>query len=402
MSERVKWMLSPSKLEASKGCACFEENPFEGAEYKDRGTDLHEIMEKDLPTTGLESNDADAIDFCRNAVARLIEAYGPAVLDIKELSVQPCELYPRGKLDRVILFMDGHLVVLDYKFGVMPVPPAELNAQVQSYVLMAYHEINKNASDYYVEVPLPSIERITGGIIQPAEDLIDLHEFSVDQLPGFAEEIRAANDRVTYPFKQPDASDPDKCKRCKWLGECPAITGAVTKFVDRLALLPTPEVFDPTAMVRVEDRVLAQDLAGVFEAWAKMVKANNKEYALANGGTLGGVYNVSTRSNGFTVTDTQGFLEHLVKEGVLDSIEDGIKYLNVTKTRFVDGLTEIGLTPKAEVAEAVSQAIEACGEPKAPVVMIRRGGKKQIQQVIDEGIIAVPQLQLPPWMSKTK
>ena len=77
MTEPYRWKLSPSKFEASKGCPCFTENQSWGKKYKDRGTDLHKLVEvEDAPLDGLEPNDCEAVLYCRNFMVELRELLG--------------------------------------------------------------------------------------------------------------------------------------------------------------------------------------------------------------------------------------------------------------------------------------------------------------------------------------
>jgi hypothetical protein len=383
MEARYKWALSPSKFEASKGCACFEENPYVSEADKDRGTNLHSYMENiDAPLTDLDKAEAEAVQFCRDFDTQLQTEYKFKELH-RELRIKKTNRSPGGLLDLCGLTEDGILIILDWKFGVQPVPDAQDNMQLCAYALMAYgHFIDKDEA----------VNQIMAGIVQPAQQLIDMTEFEVSDLERIESELKAANDRVTDPFKQPDPSDASKCQRCRHLNRCPAITGAVTTFVERAQLLPTPENFAPDAIVSERDRVIAQELAMIFETWADRVKKSNREYAIENGGTLAGIYNITTRSNGYEIADIPTFAQALVDEGVMESPEDLLNFVKVTKTKLIDGLSQLG-NNGPEVKTIVSELEEKFGAPKPPVIVFRKGGKRQIAQAVET--LGVPMLDNP-------
>jgi len=384
MSENYRWALSPSKFEASKGCPCFEENPRSSEADKDRGTDLHEYMEDILrPLTDLEQADAEAVQFCRDFDTKVNQNYGPFVRSYRELPIRKTDRSPGGKLDFCAVNKDGTIVILDWKFGIQPVPPAESNMQIRAYALMAYEHFTTNG--------LTGINNIVAGIVQPAQNLFDITDISIDELDNIETEHKAANDRVNDPFKQPDPSDANKCARCRWASRCPAITGAVTTFVNRTQLLPMPEQFAPDAIVSERDRVIAQELALILETWAERVKHSNREYAIQNGGTLGGIYNVTTRSNGYELSDVPLFASELVKHGLIEKPEDLLNFVKVSKTKLIDGIEQ--LTGDNDVKAIVSELEEKLGAPRPPVTVFRKGGKKQIVTAMD--LLNVPMIENP-------
>lgn len=383
MSEKYRWALSPSKFEASKGCPCFEENPRSSEADKDRGTDLHGYMEDILlPVTNLEQADAEAVQFCRDQDAKIQDNYGPFVKTYRELKIPKTDRSPGGLLDFCGVNKDGTVVIIDWKFGVQPVPSAESNMQLRAYALMAH--------EYFVSKGI-KVNHIVTGIVQPAQNLLDIADIGVEELESIERELKDANDRVNDPFKQPDPSDASKCQRCKHASRCPAVAGAVTKFIDRANLLPMPEQFAPDAIVSERDRIIAQELATIFETWADRVKQSNREYAIQNEGTLGGIYNITTRSNGYEISDIPLFAEGLVREGLLEKPEDLLQFVRVAKGKLVEGLQQPGADK--DVKSTVSELEEKFGVPKPPVTVFRKGGKKQIASAIS--LLDIPMIENP-------
>jgi hypothetical protein len=378
MKEQYVWRLSPSKFEASKGCPCFKEDQGYGKQYKDRGTDLHKLVEDEsLPLDGLDDEARDAVLYCRAYAADMRANFDP-VFEARELSIDATDVHPRGKLDFVLLARYRVLHIRDWKFGEVEVA-AEDNPQMEAYALMAYNHLS--ALGY-------AIARIEVGPVQPALLAAPTAIIEIADLPRIEADLKKANDRVTDPVKLPDASDPDKCKRCEYLSRCPAITRGIVKMTTTFGL-PMPEAFDPGALVSVKDRVIAQDLAVILEAWSKQVRAKNKEYAIENGGTLGDIWNVTTRSNGTEIQDLRGFADALVAEGVLENPDQLLDFVKLQKEKLVQGLSG----PGRDVAPLVAALEERLGVPRPPVSVFKRGGKKQVKAA--ELALGVPMLENP-------
>ena len=381
MTEPYRWKLSPSKFEASKGCPCFTENQNWGQKYKDRGTDLHKLVEvEDAPLDGLEPNDCEAVLYCRNFMVELRELLGIRQ-EWKELSVAATDRHPRGKLDWVFLTEDGQLFVFDWKFGEVEVR-VEDNPQLEAYALMAYDTV-------LGRLLLPvKVDHVTVGVVQPALDSKPTLEIPLSRFAEIEANLKLANDRVTDPVKLPDASDPDKCRRCEHLHRCPAVVKGVSLATSNFGL-PMPENFDPGALVTERQRVIGQDLAVILEAWAKQVKAKNKEYAIQNGGTIGGIWSVSQRSNGVEIQDLRGFADALVADGVLESPDQILDFVALRKGALIEGLSG----PDRDVAPIVKKLEECFGVPRPPVSVFRRGGKKQVKAA--EELLDIPMLENP-------
>ncbi len=389
MTEPYRWKLSPSKFEASKGCPCFTENQSWGKKYKDRGTDLHKLVEvEDAPLDGLEPNDCEAVLYCRNFMAELRELLGIRQ-EWKELSVAATARHPRGKLDWVFLTEDGQLFVFDWKFGEVEVR-VEDNPQLEAYALMAYDTILEDPLDRSV-LPVKT-DHVTVGVVQPALDSKPTLEIPLSRFAEIEANLKLANDRVTDPVKLPDASDPDKCKRCEHLHRCPAVVKGVSLATSTFGL-PMPENFDPGALVTERQRVIGQDLAVILEAWAKQVKAKNKEYAIENGGTLGNIWNVTTRGNGVEIQDLRGFADALVEEGVLENQDQILDFVALRKGALIEGLSG----PDRDVAPIVKKLEERLGVPRPPVSVFRRGGRKAVRAA--EELLDIPMLEN-PWKTK--
>jgi len=395
MARRIRWLLSPSKLSSLDGCQCFDDNEALGQEHKDRGTDLHGITEKDLPLEGLDDESADAVLFCRRWRDGFEAAHGPFRVNIREMKFKGTEDHPPGTGDQVYLTRDWDLYIFDYKFGVMPVPTPSNNPQILAYAWASLCELLARGHIGSFD----QVRNIYGGIVQPAtED--DQHE-RLDRAAvlGMRDAMLEANARQAYPFKTPDPSDADKCARCRWVAECPAVVGTVGALVKRLELLPSPERFEPEAIVSVRDRVVAQDLAKVLVAYAEEIKRNNREYARQNGGSLGGLYFLSARGNGTEIRDVRGFVNGMVDAGLISSPEDVLDFVKLSKTRIAEMLETP--EPKSHVLEILGQLEQEYGEPRPPIEVFSRTRKKA-EAAKAELDLNVPMLALPEWARRKR
>lgn len=389
MEANYSWRLSPSKFANSRGCPCFEESQNWGKELKARGTDLHALAEnEDAPLDGLDEEAKAAVLFCREHKQKVRASYD-VVFEWNEMAVSATERHPRGKLDWVVLTRDGLLKIVDWKFGTQEVQ-AEDNPQLEAYALMARDAIELLRFGG-LATDLPPVARIEVGIVQPALLASPEIEIPLGDLDRIEADLKKANDRVTDPVKLPDASDPDKCKRCEHLHRCPAVTRGVTLATHAFGL-PMPENFDPGALVDDRTRVIAQDLAVILSAWADQVKAKNKEYAAANGGTIGGIWNVTTRSNGVELENLGAVAEALVEKGLLDDPAQLLSFAKLRKTELIEGLASPERPPE-EIAGAVKELEERLGVPRPPVSVFKRGGKKQVKAA--EELLDVPMLANP-------
>ena len=383
-----RWALSPSKLATSKNsCPCFKESDSWGAEYKNAGTNLHEYSaDRSKPLTDLSPDAQALVRFCHE-----FEDATRTAVDIQfekhEFQIQATDRHPRGTADWVFVTRDGACYIVDWKYGQQPVA-AEDNAQLRCYALMVYLEYERLRGDLPL---LPEIKSITVGIVQPALSSSDLVELPLSELPIIEAEIREINNRVTDPVKLPDAANPDVCRRCEYLHQCPAVVKGV-RLATHAFGLPMPENFNPGALVSVRDRIIAQDLAVILESWSSKVKELNKEYAIQNGGTIGGVWNCTTRGNGVEVQDVALFAEKLVEQGVLADPKDILNYTKIRKTELVEGLASPE-RPQSDVAAIVKEIEDEIGVPRPPVSVFRRGGKKQVKEA--EAMLDIPMLQLP-------
>lgn len=386
MAKRIQWRVSASGAQKARGCKLFEEDERIGVEFKDAGELLHSCLEDmSKPLTGMDDDLRGKVEFCRNWSNEFEAENGPFLLKEYEMRIKGNELHPPGTIDRLYFTESLALMCYDFKGGTQPVPSPADNPQILEYLYMAKLELERRG--------MPAPTSFIGGIVQPHLNLIDVDAIDESAIEAAGQEMRDLNEQLKFPFNQPDPSSPERCQRCRWVTECPAITGAVVRFAECANLLPMPSQLGLDALVDDRVRVIALDLSSILAAWSERVKQNCKEYAIQNGGTIGGIYNVSHRANGTEITDIPGFADGLWRAGLIENPTDVLQYVKVRKTALVDALVDNPERDKEATLATIKELEEAHGTARPPVSVFRRGGKKATKAA--EEMLDVPQLNLP-------
>jgi hypothetical protein len=208
-----------------------------------------------------------------------------------------------GTADRII-FDQGDLHMVDYKFGWGAIDDVEHNFQFIIYALGLFEQFD-------------SVEKITVHMVQPKLNVVDCHTWTRDEVPRLHAMIKESHDKVVLWEKTLDVSllnvDPINCERCRFQGNCPKWheLGIATADVvqstgltkheepkDQLTPSMIPTIINANWDIATADPVrVAQFLACIpaFEAFFKKFK----QYALE-------VNNLVGELPGFSVVQTTG------------------------------------------------------------------------------------------------
>lgn len=173
----------------------------EKSEAAERGTLLHEIMEKygrdvvPLESHGLEENDLLAVQYCAETVENIllnVEAQNP--VQQFEVQIDLSELGISGgthgcRIDRVILLPGIGTIFIDYKFGFKWVTDPEFNWQLKAYAWGVWKKFGG---------------QVQAIALQPASDedrQFLSHTFEDSEFEQIGNDIKAIVDRT----KSPDA-----------------------------------------------------------------------------------------------------------------------------------------------------------------------------------------------------
>jgi CRISPR/Cas system-associated exonuclease Cas4 (RecB family) len=243
--------------------------------YAEEGTALHEIMEKylddDEPVEkALNRVTSNGIKIVQDMIAfKLVparDALEDAMtrFDIEEFITEAHVEYTPvegsfGSCDVLAKGRDNLVVVLDYKFGHVPVSPVE-NAQLMYYAIAAMHD--PEYKDFWTG---ETTQPVVLGIIQPNDDRPDAlwtwettaHELVLMDM-ALRQAVYTAQEATSEPVKG------DHCKYCPVLAVCPQhVLGA--KSVNRLK--------DEHLL----DMAVALALVEELEPWIKKVKQFSHE-----------------------------------------------------------------------------------------------------------------------------
>lgn len=276
--------LCPGSWLAEQGCP---DVPSEAAEA---GTRLHRHMELgSLPEDPVET---EAVEWCRQMERQLLEKYvAPMGADrvLREKRWWAADGGFSGQADVVFVHV-GCALVLDYKFGRVPVAVAANNLQLAALALLAFEA-------------LPEVQVVFCGILQP------LASRQVPRLVRFKRadlhQLRAYFRRVLTEAEKPNATrvpGEEQCRYCRAKADCPACSQLVARetLVDVAAAWPG---WSP------EKKAGALRLAGLARKWADAVERKAKA-DLKDGFAIPGFALGAGRCT-FAVTDAQGAFAHL-------------------------------------------------------------------------------------------
>jgi hypothetical protein len=114
-----------------------------------------------------------------------------------------------GKADYIGI-RDKKALVLDYKFGRIPVDDASKNDQLIWLAVLVFTNYN--------------VDRITVAIVQPLCGVPTLHTYDVDDLQRLRWKVLSLIRRIDHPHAPLRAGEA-QCKYCKALHICPAVEG---------------------------------------------------------------------------------------------------------------------------------------------------------------------------------
>ena len=319
--------LCPGSWNAERKCPIDEES-----EDAAMGTMLHACMEQGTPPEDPE--DAEAVAWCREMEKALCEKH----LGMKEnwtdvQTVREVRLFERdrlfsGKPDMVAVW-DRKALVVDYKFGRIPVSPAECNLQLSALAVLvmdgheAYH-----TDEVFVCILQPYASRKEPAVCRYTRE-------SVEQARAFFRAcIEQAQDEHA-PLKPSEKA----CRYCRAQSSCPAVKLALVQ-VTSGDLTAAWEEWSP------EKRREAYDLAKLAKRWAASVESKVKADLKAEVEIPGLV--LAPGKKAFTITDAAAAFQIL----------NGLFPDGITAAAFT-GCCKVGITDLDKLVHGVRKAADA-------------------------------------------
>jgi len=184
-----------------------------------------------------------------------------------------------GTLDLALVSEEfGMVVVIDYKFGWIPVPPAERNLQGRSYGCATLQEI------------APDIQTAAVVFIQPKLSNVTHKTFHYDEVPRLVHQIDCLLADVDKAFADPDTALPkmnagSHCAFCERCGQC----SVHARMMAELAPAHLPEKVNPKALFNTallktpEQLVTARYMVDVLEKAFEGIKAKMNDHLKTEG-----------------------------------------------------------------------------------------------------------------------
>lgn len=319
--------LCPGSWNAERKCPIDEES-----EDAAMGTMLHACMEQG--TTPEDPEDAEAVAWCREMEKALCEKHlgmkgnWTDVQTVREVRLFERDRLFSGKPDMVAVW-DRKAFVVDYKFGRIPVSPAECNLQLSALAVLvmdgheAYH-----VDEVFVCILQPYASRKEPAVCRYTRE-------SVEQARAFFQAcIEQAKDEHA-PLKPSEKA----CRYCRAQSSCPAVKLALVQ-VTSGDLTEAWEEWSP------EKRREAYDLAKLAKKWAASVESKVKADLRAEVEIPGLV--LAPGKKAFTVTDAAAAFQIL----------NGLFPDGITAQAFT-GCCKVGITDLDKLVHSVRKAADA-------------------------------------------
>lgn len=288
-SAASRWLACPGSIRLSQKAP-----PQRDSSYAAEGTEAHAVLEAFMKNQGVPAGQHPP---------EMIEHAREAMQAIRDLTPSGAEVYSEtkckldwihsdmgGTTDAAIVEPYGKLIVIDFKYGGIPVDPKD-NPQLISYALALAHE-----HDY----EFTSVELV---VIQPrALDVeengaVKKWETDIETLKAWAVRFQSAS-RAAFA-KNPGFEAGDHCKYCPAATICPTLRDknlatiqAEFEPASGMVALPLPPIASAKAIPNL-GRIL--DACDRLETWIGAVR-NHAYHVLETGGHVEGYKLVEKRS----------------------------------------------------------------------------------------------------------
>ncbi len=245
-------------------------------------TTLGSIREEE----GIDDHDYSLLAFC----CRKLDPYLTRVPPSHALQEQVAvitdpgtnKVFSFGYYDLLMLYKNATIGVLaDWKFGALPVPPAEDNAQGSGYALAVMQEFT-------------SMERCLVVFFQPKTNTVTHKLYTRADIPKLLERVKNAVGASIYidahwgDYKMvlPMLNVSPYCRFCERNTGCPKLNTQVMWAARRVTTLKLPKSFKPDRIKTPEDAAVATYLCHVLEEAIGPIRQRALEIAQENKGEI--------------------------------------------------------------------------------------------------------------------
>jgi len=382
---------SPSSLQASEACPCFENEQRESAAAA-KGTLQHRAAEtRDLSILHGDEEMISAVQRCIDYEDRIVEYFrtelkvDPVVRREKYIQVgddivqdssgRKWKGVTGGFPDLVIYSLvakEAH--VPDWKYGAQPVAETKDNLQGWSYGLAVLQEF-------------PQIERVYVHFFAPYQNWSEeehnekyIHGFTRADMPRMELRIRTVIARKHSANAKPSPKE-DLCLWCAKKGDCPALLGKIIPVAGKYGEIEVPDIADPYKLTLPFHFASAHRFAGQVELWAKAVKKRCVD-AVLDGLEIPG-YKLVRRSDR-TVQSVKAFREVAEKKGISrDEFEEHCTTVSIGKAEEFIKLRAGAGNGAAAVRQLASDLEDAGAVAKGTPIHFLKEIKTPAEKVID-------------------
>jgi hypothetical protein len=286
---------SPSKLPYLDLCCGFTSDETGDKDAAEKGTQLHEYMDEILaryikePSKALlvhlneycqsitiDEADRGLLVFCVRVLNKYIAGAASVVHEIRvTIHRGDGRVLTSGHLDVLLIYANGAGLLIDYKFGWLPVKHASINEQGIAYALGVFEKYNdlKVLGVMFVQ---PRLGTTTEVVIKR------------EQIPQLLEKLAIIIERAEWFQRQgftqetiPMLRTGSQCLYCKHTveGTCPARLAVLSKVAEAAQPSLLPSHIDITAIDTPEKAALARYWVETVEDFLEPVKKRAKEMA---------------------------------------------------------------------------------------------------------------------------
>lgn len=398
---------SPSSLQSSAACSSFENEQRDTQASRD-GTLQHKATEtRDVSILGGNESWVAAVELCIAYEDAAIDVFTDAGLTFEVIREQylavgeevvgtdlenvNAEFYTwfrgvTGGFPDTLIVGARHAVLLDWKFGRVPVTPTRDNLQGIAYALGAFQLY-------------PELETVQVDFFAPHQKWSDAHQiaeyvhtFHRTEIPVLELRIRTvvARKHVAYAAVARDdwshaTPKTDLCLWCSRKGLCPKVGSLLPAVVEKYHDLVVPDEVKEYRLTRPEQVAVAYRFASQFDLIIKAIKARCIEASLTE----------DLKPEGFTIVKQQK--RSVKKIGVLLNIaaehglprETALELLSAPLGEFEDAIKATAAKGQgAARVRAFASELSECGatELGKPIYFLREvktPAEKPNQQVIE-------------------
>ena len=276
--------------------------PEESSEAAEAGTRLHKHME--LGTLPEDAEEAEAVEWCRTQERLLLEKYvAPMGADrvLREVRWWAADGSFSGQGD-VAYVHEGCALIVDYKFGRVPVPAAASNMQLAALAKLAFDN-------------LACINVVFCAILQPFASRQEprVVRYQLADVPQLRRYFGSLLAEAARPGARLVPGE-EQCRYCRARAACPAcmallsavagndsLSGSGVTTALRSSGQSVAELWPDWAPEKKADAVR---LAGLAKKWAEAVERKAKADLKAGFAIPG--FRLSAGSRSFKITDAQG------------------------------------------------------------------------------------------------